>query len=73
MQDNTETIKTDIVNTLEMLYDNCHLTRDNVNTDVRKILAKHLGDEYDSVCNVKVSIKSLGNREFKVEIELEEL
>ena len=54
MQDNTETIKSDIVNTLEMLYDSCHLTRDNVNTDVRKILAKHLGDDYDSVYNKKV-------------------
>lgn len=73
MQENTETIKSDIVNTLEMLYDSCHLTRDNVNTDVRKILVKHLGDEYDSVWNVKVSIKSLGNREFIVEVKLEEI
>ena len=64
-------IKTGIANTLEMLYDSCHLTRDNVNTDVRKILAKHLGDNYDSVYNVKVSIKSLGNREFIVDVELE--
>ncbi|WNO47372.1 hypothetical protein [Vibrio phage vB_VibM_10AMN] len=73
MQDNTETIKSDIVTLLEMLYDSCHLTRDNVTTDVRKILAKHLGDEYDSVYNVKVGIKSLGNRGFIVDAELEEL
>lgn len=73
MQDNTETIKSDIVTLLEMLYDSCHLTRDNVNTDVRKILAKHLGEDYDSVYNIKVSIKSLGNREFNVDVKLEEI
>lgn len=67
-----QTIKSDIVTLLEMLYDSCHLTRDNVNIDVRKILAKHLGDNHDSVYNIKVSIKSLGNREFVVEIEIEE-
>lgn len=68
-----QTIKTDIVTLLEMLYDSSHLTRDNVNTDVRKILDKNLGDDYDSVYNVKVSIKSLGNREFIVDVELEEI
>ncbi|UZV41316.1 hypothetical protein vBVpaMR16F_250 [Vibrio phage vB_VpaM_R16F] len=66
-------IKTQIITLLEMLYDSCHLTRDNVNTDVCKILAKHLGDDHDSVYNVKVNIKSLGNREFIVGVELEEL
>lgn len=66
-------IQTQIVTLLEMLYDSCHLTRDNVNSDVRKILEKELGTDYDDKYNVKVGIKSLGNREFKVEIELEEL
>jgi len=66
-------IQTQIATLLEMLYDSCHLTRDNVNSDVRKILEKELGAGYDDKYNVKVSIKSLGNREFKVEIELEEL
>ncbi|UUW39834.1 hypothetical protein VP14_147 [Vibrio phage VPMCC14] len=66
-------IETQIITLLEMLYDSCHLTRDNVNTDVYKILAKCLGDDYDDLYNVKIEIKSLGNREFKVEIELEEL
>lgn len=68
-----QVIKSDIVTLLEMLYDSCHLTRDNVNSDVRKILEKELGADYDDKYNVKVVIKSLGNREFKVEIELEEL
>ena len=66
-------IQTQIATLLEMLYDSCHLTRDNVNSDVRKILEKGLGTDYDDKYNVKVVIKSLGNREFKVEIELEEL
>lgn len=68
-----QTIKTQIVTLLEMLYDSCHLTRDNVNSDIRKILEKELGVDYDDKYNVKVSIKSLGNRGFIVDVELEEL
>lgn len=68
-----QTIKTQIVTLLEMLYDSCHLTRDNVNSDIRKILEKELGADYDDKYNVKVSIKSLGNRGFVVDVKLEEL
>lgn len=68
-----EQIKQKLASSLELLYDEGVLTRDNVNVETKRVLSEILGEDYDDKYNVVVNIKSLGGREFTIEVELEEL
>jgi hypothetical protein len=67
----SEQIKQKLASSLELLYDEGVLTRDNVNIETKRILSEMLGEDYDDKYNVVVNIKSFGGREFTIEIKLE--
>lgn len=67
-----EQIKQKLASSLELLYDEGVLTRDNVDIETKRVLSEILGEDYDDKYNVVVNIKSLGGREFTIEVKLED-
>lgn len=68
-----EQIKQKLASSLELLYDEGVLTRDNVNIETKRVLSEVLGKDYDDKYNVLMSIRSPNGREFMIEVKLEEL